>query len=279
MGCSARSKGESGLAILDFGAPRAWATPGGQTVYGTSLVDPIDAPVAMPTIEALVKSYTDGYVAPTCVPLPGTPVPPDQHMVVAVGMNNDIRSGQSPGLTSDHGAAWGQMINNVQATTTPYRGEINVAAAIDVEPPWSGPTPVVEWINGYSGSTTAHVYNFGSCDGCTPEGAIQNHWTHDDIRYVSYGADRAYPFPQIYFFDNGHSPQPEQWRRISAYAEPYRPIWFQGIMAEDQPAPPASNSPENAWRELLEAIHFDPAHRAGNNQYPYWLNRITQDQP
>jgi hypothetical protein len=278
LGCAQRAAGDSGIIVLDYGAPRNWsaATPGATPTYGTELTNKKPT-ISLEQIQGLTVAFADGYAAPTCAPL--TPLP-NQTAIIVIGTTNDIEDATHVALNAGHGVAWGQLVDNVQATAVAKNyGQLEqFAGGMDIEPAWSNPTPVTDWYNGYLSVTNKPIYNYGSCDACDPSQGLEDfNWTPQDIYNLSWSISiQAQSLPQIYWYGQpspirGYmAAQAEQWRRISAYAYPsYTSIGFSGAMSEDIPT--YSNSPKDAWTQLWQALNFDPTGRTAQD-----LNYVTQ---
>lgn len=299
MGCNAQARGETGIHVLDFGAPRNWsaATPNATPTYGTQLTGPPPVKtVTIPKIETMVANFADGLAIPTCAPSGPPPLQP-RRLMVAIGTSNDIEDPPHNALNYGHGIAWGTMVAqaNQYSIDQGYSDRITFAGAMDIEqgsnptatpsggtatPVWGNPTPVTDWINGYVAASGGYdFYNFGSCDGCDPNpagGAMAYGWTPAAVYNVSYGIYlHAYPLPEIYYFQPG-SDLAEQWRRTSLAGAgmSFGIMKSHGVMTEDQPT--TSNSPDQGWNQLWQALNFDPTGRTAYD--PPFSTQITQKQ-
>jgi hypothetical protein len=72
-------------------------------------------------------------------------------------------------------------------------------------------------------------------------GGVQWDWTQEDVYYVSYGALRAYAFPEIYLENGGNA---DQWYRISLWGQQQhgQKITFSGTLTQFQACVDANNS-------------------------------------
>jgi hypothetical protein len=194
-----------GTVILDFGYPRM---QNGE--YGAAtLVD--FTFVSTTTIVTLTRSFLDGFAECN-----GT-----ARLYLALGVNN-----ASEAVTRAHGRAWAQMINrlNQDVWDNPHwLGRFWVLGAIDAEPGWNSSQATREWVEGYTEVADlldlgSYLLNFGSCDGCPfrgcPSCQPSNGWTLEDLWYISWGAEAAEPFPEIYLTNGVNA---EQWFHVARY--------------------------------------------------------------
>jgi hypothetical protein len=185
------------------------------------------------------------------------------------------------------------MVDNVHTylVNRGYTSKIQVAGAIDIEPDWNTIQNTRDWIQGYIENTTRSYYNFGTCDGCpytgTPQcanngGTINNNWTLEDVRYVSWGTGPSHALPEIYNTDGIHA---QQWYRISLYSylcHSGSRIYFKGVMSQWQACQDTDpigchnahtdNPPSAAWWQLWNTIYADARTRISDMP---WLTDIT----
>lgn len=277
---------ESGGIVLYFGPPRYQ-----NSKYGTLLYD-YSTFASVADIESAVKAFSDGYWE-------GNQANPNAFVTIAIGTSNCGNGSGSgacnPGtnLTYSHGKAWADMIDNVYTylVNRGYTSKIQVAGAIDVEPDWNTVQNTKNWIDGYVDNTTKPYYNFGTCDGCpyTGEpvcanngGTINNSWTLEDVRYVSWGEVQSWPLPEIYRTDGINA---QQWYRISLYSylcHNGSKIAFKGTMSTWQACQDTNpnqchsigidNQPSAAWWQLWDTLYADLRTRINNMP---WLTDIT----
>jgi hypothetical protein len=207
------STGQQVVIIIDFGYPDYDSTSG---QYGTCLL--VDNTFhSISEITSLSESFLDGFYLSS---------PSGISLTLAIGVNNSdyCRAG---GTSSAHGAAWGQMINNINSWIIgpPYpswRDKLVAWGAIDAEPSYNTATATRAWVDGYASVYNAQLksnyLDFGSCGGCAYSdcpACVPTPWSVDDVWYISWGAVPAYPLPEIYRTDGANA---DQWYRMSVYA-------------------------------------------------------------
>jgi hypothetical protein len=259
-GCNQGQSGESGIVVLDFGYP-IYNTSTGQ--YGTILPDAAGTYISFGDIGWILTGFVGGYYY--CATTPG------QHIVLALGTNNSPKHG---GVVTAHGQRWGQLVDDMVRYINmdpPATDKISIAAAVNIELQLNTFTPTRDWLNAYQPTNRNPIYNFGNCNSCPwfggPTWTPSNGWTPENIYYVSYGADLAWPLPLIYRTDGQHA---DQWYRISryTYTNPERPMYFAGAMTqwyacvdspvEDCHALQTDNTPSQGWTQLWQALNADP---------------------
>ena len=150
-----------------------------------------------------LKAYVDGYASAQKYNAP---------VVIALGVNNDID------VRWTTGKIWAtQVINPLRAYVKAKQyPKMYIAGANDMEPGFIGtPAQTKSWLRGYLANTTAKFVFNGSADGCDWTrvwGTCNNHWTENDLQYLSGGAapTRIISLPQIY-----NTTMPKQWKYIS----------------------------------------------------------------
>jgi hypothetical protein len=276
-GTTAGQHGASGLIILDFGQPWYDST---SNSYGTiSFADKNFISIA--DIETLVESFLQGYWNS-----------PGSSAEVVVGTNN-----QGAYENYAHGAHWSQMVldlrNYIQQQG--FGSRESVFGGSDIEMAWSQPGPVNDWINGYESISGYPSYiDFGDAEGmsfdvwyydsngvghagCPTCGqSPTNGWLEDNVWNAAWGANAAYPFPEIYRTDGVNA---SQWYQLSL-SHSSNPMYFPGTLTEQgacsQNGCPkfcqytycasANNSPAIGWGQLSQFLNFDQSvYRAINN--------------
>lgn len=200
---------QNSIAILDFGQPSESGGVKGtwsfNATYGrflsTSLI-----------LEGL-KQYALGYYYGTGSDVAST-------MKVVAGTNN-----YGSKNTYAHGQAWAQMVKDFGTWLAANSAGSQVAARAgnDIEPDWSTATVAKSWVDGYTNTWASpyQLYNYGAASGCPTSGTTSTPgncnagWTQADMRYVSWGAAPAWPFPEIYSTAGGNA---KQWQQISLYS-------------------------------------------------------------
>ena len=266
-GSYARTHGQTGLIILDYGPPAELNNQYGSIIFPATFA-------SIPQIEANAEAFLNGYYA----------VSGNAKLLLAIGTNNALcganipnqcADGASEALTSQHGSAWAAMINNIasfaQAQGYQARGA-SIAGASDVEPGHSQCPPIgpdnfcataqqsMYWLNDNLGNGF-HAYNsgplfvfFGSADGCPPIGtACANGWTFYDLWYAAQGSGPSAPLPQIYY-DYMY----EQWYLESLWAvgAGHGPMQFAGALYGNAPNQPFSCA-QQSFRALQTELDYN----------------------
>lgn len=216
---------QTGIVVLDFGATAYQSSGGTITSYGALTYS--GAYLSTTVVASLVEQFGRGYWI-------GTGLDTSAFLYVAAGVNNN-----SPATISGHGGAWANMVDTINSwfVSGGYASQTAAYGAMDIESHWPSGTSATysqtkAWADGYSGQTNALYEDFGSANGC-PEtsynnATCSNGWTQKDYWYVSWGAARAVPFPEIYDTTPGvHPPNHSgwttdlnalQWHAIAIYA-------------------------------------------------------------
>jgi hypothetical protein len=193
-GCAMGNK--TGIVVLDFGSPYYARGSWGTRTFGNFFA-------STKAIKNAAKSYLQGYWYCTSKSAP--------YLRLALGTSNygsHVGSGQ--------GQAWAKMVNDLNGWVRSKGWDVQegVRGANDMEPSWNSPDATSRWVRAYGEAATgkSHYYDYGSADGCPPYGDCANGWTREDMWYVSWGARRAYPAPEIYYDANAR-----QWYLMSLY--------------------------------------------------------------
>jgi hypothetical protein len=200
---------QTSVAFLDFGQPwevngvkGTWSFSGtyGRFLNTTLILDGL-------------KQYALGYYY-------GTGADTASTMKVIAGTNN-----YGSKTTYAHGQAWAQMVKDFGTWLAQNSAGSQVAARAgnDMEPDWSSATVTRAWVDGYASvwASPYHLYNYGAASGCPSSGTTSTAapcnggWTQADMRYVSWGAAPAWPFPEIYATSGVNA---KQWQQISLYS-------------------------------------------------------------
>lgn len=218
------------VVILDFGYPDQSSGILGVSLPATGYFFSIDE------IEKGVKNYINGYWR--CSTLSHL----DSYLTLGVGTNNTGLVAFYDEPASDHGAAWGQMIEDLHEWLVHeqcpgeeftydcnYRRQVTVVGAIDVED-WgeiynytTGEDEQVKtesaraWAAAYSLAVTTKPYiNYGTCENCgTDCGDPAYPWCNDHYWYLAWGNKNAWPLPEIYREDGLNA---IQWQGLSNYS-------------------------------------------------------------
>ena len=264
-GCAQASASQSGIVVLDFGAPRAVSG-----TYGTRLFG-VGGFASTAQVASAAQAWLQGYW--NCAPSYA-------QVTLAIGTTNcgngsgpNVCNAGGDNITSAHGQAWAQMVNDVNAwiTSNSYNAKLNAAGANDMEPGWDSPGETRAWVDGYFSlpiTQTFALYNYGSCDSCPYYNCTTcmppNGWSLDDIWYVSWGATGAYPLPEIYLTSGANA---DQWYRMGVYAfaNHGNSMNFQGAFTQWQACqdvgpdacPYTGNTPSAGWTQLFNALNAD----------------------
>jgi hypothetical protein len=240
------------VVVLDFGGPVAF----GNGVYGAKLFNGTTATTS--TIRDAVEWYAIGFHV--CSAIDNS-----DHLRLAIGTNNS--TGAAVGNAA--GAAWGQMINdlNIWASVNPEGQTVSFAGANDIEPGFGDPIPARAWVTGFDTATNWSMYNYGSADGCSSiqipgsDCGTTAHptWSAEDIYYVSWGAQPCEPLPEVYLYPPpGNALQAKQWYWLSKYsiANHGSRFVFAGSMTEHA-SDSTTNTAVQGWSELYNQVNSD----------------------
>ena len=258
------STGQKVVIIIDFGYP-AYDNTSGQ--YGACLLNDYTFH-STSEIQSVTESFLAGfyYASPSGISL-----------TLAVGVNNATTSRcMTSSVTSAHGVAWAQMINNINSWIVGPPGpnwanKLVAWGAIDAEPQWNTALVTRAWVDGFASARTgqSNYLDFGACDGCSYDGyGWGSPWTQGDILYMAWIAPGAFPLPEIYLTNGANA---DQWYHMSLYAyNTYgAPIVFRGSLTQwnacqEQsdpntcPSQGTNNMPSEGYMQLYNAINHDP---------------------
>lgn len=201
--------------------------------------------------------------------------PPDYELTLAVSTSNfTLSTGDDNVVTFEHGAAWAQMINDINdwVVANGPSTRLRAVGGNDIEIAWNTPEASREWVDGYASEGLWTMYNLGDAQACPPIGGptCDNGWSVEDVWYVSYGATRVRAVPQIYV-TNGI--QAQQWYELAVYSseEQNRKMFIDGILTQYQACRDISDyadpgsvcrngdlAPEQAWVSLWDLLNDDP---------------------
>jgi hypothetical protein len=265
QGCAAFQSYQDGIIVLHYGSPRDWSGIGQE--FGTLLLGSGDkvqiSHPSEPDITEAVKSFVSGYAA--CSQY-GTS---NGHTItVTIGLNNDSM-GESSALTWDHGAAWANMVKEVDTyiVANNWHGFIAVASAIDIHPSWTDYEPVEEWIQGYHDQNAPVCYNVGTTDGYPNESSLPvpppwdlSDWSTEQLYNVSRGIAGQRPFPSIF------GPQMSRnWHRVKSWSVETDNLLveFAGELSGYIPCSAVGGAtscfdPGQAWQRFFYELNSDP---------------------
>ena len=250
---------QDSIVFLSFGAP--WVDlngPGsGDDQYGVYLFS--GGNVTTDELATAVENFAWGYYS--CLGEDR-----QSHLVVAVGTNN-WRGGD---VTYDHGAAWAEMVNEINQwlSDNGYIAQVNAGGGGDIEVGWNTPFVSRLWVDGYDSANQWPLYFFGDAAGCPPAGncgtSTYPTWTQKDVWYVSWGAPPSIPVPLIYANSGINA---AQWYEMSLYGYEKQNgrMNFGGAITQYQACQqrPSSicnlldNTPAEGWTQLWGAVNQD----------------------
>lgn len=246
------------VVILDFGSPKKI-----NTEYGTDLF--WMGPVTISQIKGAVQNFGRGYYV--CAST-------DRSSQINIGIgttNYGSLLASSTSVAYAHGAAWAQMVNDVNSwlKTSGYASQVHAVGANDIELSWNSAAISKAWVNGYDAVNLYDFYDFGTLDGCANRSdptrtTCGNGWTREDAWYKAYGTRPGFPIPEIYRTNGVNA---EQWALLSLYsvmAKGY-PIEFPGVFtqyqacAQSDPAQCSgvNNTPLLGWTQLYNELKKD----------------------
>ncbi len=275
MGCNqgtvdrATGVNQDELVILDFGQP---ALDVG--TYGTYIFSPTNDFTSVSEIEQGVEAFASGFY--------GCTLENHSHVTIIVGTNN--LKGNFGQVNFAHGDEWLQLSTRVWSwlSNTGYLAQVDVDAGSDMELGYATPAATRSWVTGFTSSAvgTTRLFNYGDAAGC-PTTTIGNctttlfsggtvTWTPDDIWFISWGANSAWPFPEIYA---ANSSQAKQWHYLSLNSARNHPsrgrMNFIAVLTQNgacsRPGancsgpPRLDNSPGTGWSQLYDEVNNDPA--------------------
>ena len=230
------------LVVLDFG---------GQLADGSGVDNWDVGPMSNASVENVAEGFANGYQHCSST----------TRLTLAVGTNNSAGD-----VSTSGGSTWAHVVSAVAASDS-NNGFTRVSAmgGNDIEPSWGGANswgPAEAWATGYSNVGSSLYVDYGSADGCpttvSNDAACNNGWHQYGLWYVSWGAGKAVPAPQIY-----SDTMALQWQKISLYGAQNKnsrlDIW--GPMST-----PAYITPTQAWDDLSNALNSNSA-TAQNMKY------------
>lgn len=296
------------LVVLDFGQPYFDPSTSAYGAYDYAQNYDITTQISVG-----VKNFLMGFWACTQGALN------NPFLVLAIGTNNaygqlPLPAGSPESTTnwSNHGTAWGNMVNNVESyvINQGYTSRETVVGADDIESgPGFGPYSLAKaWVDAYGKTPNGgySYYDYGSADGCPPYGNCVSDprcnsapippdagcdWTQDAVWYVAAGAASAFPVPEIYTRGNTDPPfgtQANTWQHLSAYACANHggPIDFFGVLTEladyanvkhisQKAASQLVNTPSDGYNQLYRDLQTNPCTDQSGPRRPLYLSDIT----
>ena len=247
----------SGVVVLLYGGPDYDSVT---QSYGTALLDGVGTFTSTVAISQSAEHWVEGFLR--CSP------PGNIGMTLAIGTSN---SELTPELAIPHAKAWAMMVNDLsdRVKEKGLGSRIRVVGASNIELNWSTPQAARTWVDSYNPEARTALYIVGDCSGCPstfyPGWIPDNGWTLEDIWYISWGAYRSYPMPEIY---NTRGVSASQWQFVARWGVDHRQklmlftaAFTQHQACKDHPEDPCTgrdNTPEQGWKQLWDALSKDP---------------------
>ena len=265
LGCElgSRDQGAPGtqdsVVVLDFSYPVCNADES----YGAELFG--FGPVPLTEIETAARSFAEGYYQ--C-----TGSDNDSNLVLGIGTNNKPTSCDSTAKLTAHGAAWAEMVNQVNQSllASNMLQQVQAYGASDIELGWNSPTQSKAWLTGYGSLADAPLIHFGDAAGCPYEDrptldcgtSAFPEWTSEDVWYVSWGFPPSLPLPLIYLTSGVHA---QQWAFLSQYAVAnhgarmdFTGVFTQSQACEQWGCTTTDNTPSEAYWQLYNELNKYP---------------------
>ena len=191
----------------------------------------------------------------------------DHSSIVYIGLGTNSGGSQVNGNAGAALAAKVVALN--KSSSSWYYKTVFFVGAIDFEGGWASGTADRNWFNGYMGyAGRPALFNYGSADGCPPQGSACGPLTAYDIWYLSWSG-AAYPVPEIYRTDKI---QAKQWKWLSNYSVATMKssyFTFEGVMTQYNAClqrgncangtPGATNNfPGTGWQQLYDQLTTAP---------------------
>ena len=262
-GCNQATAFVGGVVFLDFGD-----TAYQKGVFGTFLPGTTTPFVSNNTIKALVKQYLSGYA--TCDTSTSGAM-----LILGIGTTNGGSYMTSVANASSAGKEWGMLVVNIRSwiISQGFNSKERAFGASSMALENNTAAITRAWTDGFDQIySTYKVYyiNYGDATGCpTVDSATSqpcsNGWTQDDVAYVSWVAQAAYPLPQIYDTAGNDA---LQWQSIEYYQRSNPslgyPMFTQGAETQYQACQQTggcqgtNNTPGQGWQQLYNALQSSP---------------------
>jgi hypothetical protein len=258
FGCNQAKAFVGGVVYLDFGDTAYQAGVYGTILPGTTVF------VNNNTITTLLKQYLSGYA--TCDTNSSGAT-----LILGIGTTNGGSYMTSVANATSAGKEWGMLVVNIRSwiTSQGYNTKERVFGASSMALENNTAAITRAWSDGFDQVySTYKVYyiNYGDATGCPTVDNISsqpcsNGWTQDDVAYVSWVAQAAYPLPQIY--DRAGN-EALQWQSIEYYQRSNPslgyPMYLQGDETQYQAClqkggcQGTNNTPGQGWTQLYNAL-------------------------
>jgi hypothetical protein len=256
---------QDNLVLLDYGSPKQV-----NGVPGASLLM-VSGFASNQQIAVAVQNFGWGYYVCTGNDMLS-------RLRIGIGTTNYPTS-TNPAVTYQHGLAWANMVNQVNAwltsnTTNSITQQVDAVGANDIELAWNSYANTREWLDGYDAVNGYVLYNFGALPGCpyfsrpgSQCGSYPYIWSKEQVWYVIYGAGPVYSLPEIYARNGVNA---EQWYLMSVYAYTTHgaPVGFVGSLTTYTAClqvggcgtgnSAINNSPFEGWTQLYTLLNGDP---------------------
>lgn len=192
----------------------------------------------------------------------------ESNLVIGIGTNNRPDSCETSQEMTAHGAAWAEMVNEVNQwlINNGYFGQVQAYGANDIEVGYNTPALSRDWIVGYQQTNDYPLIHFGDAAGCpyedNPHWTCGGEWSQEDVWYVSWGAPASIPLPLIYLTNGVHA---QQWAYLSQYsvAEHGSRMDFTGVFTQWQACEQwgcsgTDNTPEQAYQQMYYELNRFP---------------------
>ncbi len=247
---------QDSVVVLDFSYP-VCNTDGsfGAELFGFG-------PVSLSAIATASRNFALGYYQCSAADT-------ESNLVIGIGTNNKPTSCDTSEELTDHGTAWGNMVNQVNQwlQSNGLFGQVQAYGASDIEIGWNTPSLSRAWITGYEEVNVYPLIHFGDAAGCpyedNPDWTCGGAWTPEDVWYVSWGASSSIPLPLIYLTNGVHA---QQWASLSQYgvSEHGSRIDFTGVFTQSQACAQwgcsgTDNTPDQAYAQLYRELNKYPS--------------------
>jgi hypothetical protein len=247
---------QDSVVVLDFSYPICNSNGSfGADLFGFG-------PVSLSSIATASRNFALGYYQCSASDV-------ESNLVIGIGTNNKPTSCDTAQELTNHGTAWGNMVNQVNQwlQSNGLFGQVQAYGASDIEIGWNTPSLSRAWITGYEEVNAYPLIHFGDAAGCpyedNPDWTCGGAWTPEDVWYVSWGASSAIPLPLIYLTNGVHA---QQWAYLSRYgvSEHGSRMDFTGVFTQSQACAQwgcsgTDNTPDQAYAQLYRELNKYPS--------------------
>ncbi len=261
LGYQSGQLGEAGVVALHFGS-QAILDDGSRGIYNWNMTFHRDSEVAQ-LAEVFARGYFRGGGGPN-------------YARVLIATNNSCSCHDAVA-----GTWWGYWVNAANAWLADpaangdqdYSARVQIYGGDDIEMNFGPPSGFRAFLDAYGAATLYGIYDTGDCGGCpwndgSTDAAINNGWHLSDVWYASWGADAAFPMPEIYY-GVGNGDNAHQWKSVSLYSvhthvPAYPKLLFDSTLSEWGACYQTGTcstgylTPDQAWQALTDALNEDP---------------------